>query len=123
MFLGLFGGGMLTIVEIFLGLSNFPSLDTMYPKITPKYYKNTHFPRLKLILNFWHLLKHNCSLSICVSSHQKILKSCKTNFMNMPKYFWEAKLITFWYIGASLFNPNGLTNQMNVPQSMIKVIL
>ncbi len=55
-----------------LGTKYFPSLDTMYPKITPKYYKNTHFPRLRLILNFWHLLKHNCSLSICVFKSSKI---------------------------------------------------
>jgi hypothetical protein len=43
-------------------------------------------------------------------SHQRILKSCKTNFMNMPKYFQKPKLITCWYIGGSLFNPNVLTN-------------
>ncbi len=120
---GTFGGGVLTIVEIFLGSSNFPSLDKMYLKITPKYYRNTHFPRLRLIINFWHLLKNNCSLSICVFKHQKFIKLCKTNFMNTPKYSRKAKLITFRYIGGSLFNPNGLTNQMKIPQSMMKVIL
>ncbi len=43
--------------------------------------------------------------------------------MNTPKYFRKAKLITFRYIGGSLFNPNGLTNQMKIPQSMMKAIL
>jgi hypothetical protein len=60
MSLGVSKSGMLTIVEIFLGLNNLPSLDTMYPKITLEYTKNMHFLGLKLIPNFQHF-------SICLN--------------------------------------------------------
>jgi len=92
MFLGHFGGGVLTIVEIFLGSSNFPSLDTMYPKITPKYYRNTHFPRLRLIINFWHLLKHNCSLSICVFKSSKNYNIMQNQLHEHTKIFAKSQI-------------------------------
>jgi len=82
-----FGGGVLTIVEIFLGSSNFPFLDTMYPKITQKYYRNTHFPRLRLIIKFRHLLKHNCSLSICVFKSSKNYKIIQNQLHGHTKIF------------------------------------
>jgi hypothetical protein len=43
MSLGVSKGGMLTIVEMFLGFGNLPSLDIMYLKITLEYTKNMDF--------------------------------------------------------------------------------
>ncbi len=60
MSLGVYRGGMLTIVELVLGFGNLPSLDTMYPKITLKYTKNMNFLGLKLIPKFQHF-------SICLN--------------------------------------------------------
>jgi hypothetical protein len=52
---------------IFVGSSNFLSLETMNPKIIPKNTMKMHFSRSKLIRYSLHLKKHSFSLDRCVS--------------------------------------------------------
>lgn len=81
-----------------------------------------HFLGLKLILNFWHLLKHNCNLFICVFKWLNTLESSKNNFINTPLYFWKNKLITFQYVNGTFWHWNCINSEMKVFQLVMKVL-
>ncbi len=72
------------MAEILFESGSLPSLDTMYPKITPKCTRNMYFLGFKLIPNSQHLSKHSRSFGKWVSKLLNTLKSSKNNFMNIP---------------------------------------
>ncbi len=58
---------MFTNAYFFVGSSNFPSLETMNPKIIPKNTMKMHFSRFRLIPYSLHSKQHDFNLDRCVS--------------------------------------------------------
>jgi len=57
-----FGGGMLTIIEIFFGSDSLFFHDTMYPRMSPKYTKNMHLFKIQVDTKFMAPVKTKAQL-------------------------------------------------------------
>lgn len=85
MSLGVFGGGVLKIAQLFLGFNNFPYLDTMNPNPFLNTQKHAFF-KVKANIKFLVFVKTQLQFFQMHFGSLKTLRSSINNFINTPRY-------------------------------------
>jgi len=62
---------------------------------------NAHFSRFRLMLHSLHFWTHNLSCRKWLSMSLYIIKSSKNIFIKLSKYYLNALVTAFWYVGGS----------------------
>jgi hypothetical protein len=113
---------MFTIACIFFRFCNFPSLETIKPKIILKNTINAKLSRFKLMPYSLHFWKHNLNFYKWLFMPLYIVKSSRNIFIKLSKYYLNVLVTTFWYVGGPFSTPNGITFHIKTPQSITNAI-
>jgi hypothetical protein len=109
------GWWMFTIACIFSGSGSFLSLKTIKPKIILENIVNAHMSGFRLMPYSFHFWKHNLNFYIWLFKSLYTVKSSKNVFIKLSKYFLNALVTTFWYVGGPFFIPNDITLHIKAP--------
>ncbi len=111
---------MFAIACIFFRFGNFPSLETIKPKIIFENTINAHLFGFKLMPYSLHFWKHSLSFCEWFSMSLYIVKASKISSKNYPNTF---RIWALWYVGGPFLTPNCITFYIKAPQSITNAIL